>query len=96
MRTDPESLLLCACCPSPCRRAIASEGQAQTETLTPSAMAMIAVAVDQGQIDFDDDVRRVFANTDAIRPCVAVCTYALDIAGVIDRFVASRGVHDVS
>jgi hypothetical protein len=83
---------LCACCPSPCRRAIPADAEPQIETVTPSALSMIALAVIDGELDFDDPVRRALSRTGAARHCRAACTYGLDVAGAVDAFVAARAV----
>jgi hypothetical protein len=83
---------LCACCPSPCRRAIPADSEPQTETVTPSALSMIALAVIDGQLDFDAPVQRALSRTGAARHCRSACTYGLDIAGEVDAFVAARKV----
>lgn len=83
---------LCACCPSPCRRAIPADTEPQVETVTPSALSMIALAVIDGELDFDAPVRRALSRTGAARHCRAVCTYGLDVAGTVEAFVAARTV----
>lgn len=88
MTTERENFMLCACCPCPCRRNIAVEGQEQIETATPSAMSLIALAVLDEAIDVDAAVRTAFGRTKAIRSCRAACPYDLDIAGAIDRLAA--------
>lgn len=85
-----DTFRLCACCPSPCRRAIPADGVPQVETVTPSALSMIALAVIDGALGFDAPVRRALADTGAARHCRPACTYGLDIAGAIDAFVADR------
>ena len=91
MSTERETFLLCACCPSPCRRVISRDLPNQIETTTPSAMSMIALAVIDKQMTCDDDVLRALSMTEAIRPCGAVCPYQLDIASSIEYFIAARG-----
>ena len=90
LTTDREMFRLCACCPCPCRRVIASDSQEQIETATPSAMSMIALAILDGALDFDSTVQRAFNRTEVIRPCKAVCPYGLDIADAIDKFATGR------
>ena len=75
-----DTLRRCACCPSPCRRAIPPDTARQVETDTPSGLAMIALAVIDGALDFDEPVRRALSPPDA-GPCFrAACTHGLDIA----------------
>ena len=81
---------LCACCPSPCRRAIPVEAVPQVETVTPSALSMIALAVIDGALDFDAPVQRALARTGAAHLCRPACAYGYDIAGAVDAFVAAR------
>jgi hypothetical protein len=83
---------LCACCPSPCRRAIPADFAPQVETVTPSALSMIALAVIDGALDFDAPVQRALTRTGAAHHCRPACTYGYDIAGAIDAFVAERTV----
>lgn len=85
-----DTLRRCACCPSPCRRAIPPDTARQVETDTPSGLAMIALAVIDGALDFDEPVRRALSRTDAAHRCRAACTYGYDIATTIDAFVAER------
>lgn len=91
MRTPRETMVLCACCPAPCRRVIDAAQPEQIETKTPSAMALIALAVMDGEMDLDDDVRQALSRTPAIRACQAACPYELDMAAVIDGFVSAEG-----
>jgi len=91
--SDPRDMFrLCACCPSPCRRAIPADASPQIETVTPSALSMIALAVIDGALDFDEPVRRSLSRTAAAHLCRPACPYGYDIAGAIDAFVADRTI----
>lgn len=91
MTTEREKFLLCACCPSPCRRAIPANLRDQVESETPSALSMIALAVIDGELDFDPAVQAVLSRTDQARYCRPVCTYELDIASAVEKLVAEHG-----
>jgi hypothetical protein len=80
----------CACCPSPCRRAIPADAPEQLESDTPSALSMITLAVIDGQLDFDMPVRRALGRTALARHCTPACPYGYDIAGSVEAFVAER------
>ncbi len=90
MSEDRDMFRFCACCPSPCRRAIPADAPSQAESETPSALSMIALAVIDGQLDFDAPVHRALCRTELAAHARPACPYGYDIAGAIERFVAQR------
>ena len=66
--------LFCACCPTPCRRAIPVDDAAQHEACTPSSLSMIALAVIDGHLAPDAATRAALARTDAARACRSACS----------------------
>jgi len=91
MMRVPEPLKFCACCPAPCRSALAPSNEVQDEAGTPSSLSMIALAVIAGELALDDGVQRALRRTNMARPCVAACPYGLDVITDIERLLAERG-----
>ncbi|HPA88407.1 MAG TPA: hypothetical protein PLP74_06430 [Quisquiliibacterium sp.] len=83
--------LYCACCPTPCRRAMPMDDAAQHEACTPSSLSMIALAVIDGQLAPDAATRAALARTAAARACRAACPYGFDVAGAVEAFAAGLG-----
>jgi len=84
MNLPREMLRFCACCPSPCRRAIPADHERQFESETPSALALIGLSLIDRHLDFDADVSEMLSHTDIARLCRVACPYDHDIAGAID------------
>jgi len=80
----------CACCPSPCRRALQPDAAQQAETVTPSGLAMIALAVIDRHLAYDQAARAALGQTELARQCRTACPYGHDIAGAIESFVAEQ------
>ena len=88
--------LFCACCPTPCRRAIPVDDAAQHEACTPSSLSMIALAVIDGHLAPDAATRAALARTGAARACRSACPYGYDVAGAVEAFAAGLGPSPVA
>ena len=88
--------LFCACCPTPCRRAIPVDDAAQHEACTPSSLSMIALAVIDGHLAPDAATRVALARTGAARACRSACPYGYDVAGAVEAFAAGLGPSPVA
>lgn len=84
-----ELFRFCACCPSPCRGAIAPDDVVQDESVTPSSLALIALAVMEGQLPLDAAVRTALARTGPAYRCASACPHGHRVAEAVDAFVAA-------
>jgi hypothetical protein len=91
-----EPLKFCACCPAPCRSALAPGSEVQDETGMPSSLSMIALAVMAGELALDTSVQRALRRTSMARPCIAACPYGLDVIPDIEKLLAERGTERTS
>ena len=83
---DLDPLLVCAFCPSACRRAAPAEAGSQVESRLPSALALLSVNIRQGALAYDASMRGALQDLEVARQCSAICSYGYDIPARLADF----------
>lgn len=81
---DQDELLMCALCPSACRRVFPPEAIQQLEMHLPSSLALLAIRMRQGVLPYDQEMRAALADLEVARLCSQACTYGFDIPAAIE------------